>query len=254
MAGIGDRNLYQAVYEATLRIARAGSVPRLILKPGVGLMRSVGAGHAWSDARSAMTVPPGSSAGDRNRYNGRRPDGRPGHGALYLGEWDAVRAELHHYHVQGLADDPRTPLAALFALEQRAVDLDGGFLDKISYRYETCADVALAHAGQLASLLRRDPAVEKAVASHSGLRGDLAAALRSDDYSVCRALGHGIWDARCGIAGVGAASARADLEWYNVVLFGDDQACLDGWLRPLAQYRFSYDAKGRPHIEVRPVR
>lgn len=236
---IQNIQLYEAVYQATLRLAKKNLLPVVSRHTNERVYRSVPPGTWYTGPAAALKIAPGSDTSDDNRFSGVRPDGRPGNGALYLGSWDGVRCEVEYYNVlQEMLRDNTVNPTLLEAVASGSVNLDvEAFYGRKSVEARLTKDVSVVDIAGAAALLQQDAQVQRF------LRHGVEHEIVSDDYSFCRGMAHGVYDAKIAARGVTMQSARAWTQktGQNIVFF-DSMA--EGGTLPLQALR-EFDVIGR---------
>jgi hypothetical protein len=232
---IKDTERYDRYYDVAHDALQKGIFPRVTLPVGQLVVR------VMKGPYNARSIPPGSSKGTGNRFNGLRLDGRAGHGALYVGTVAGVLREYTHYSVlekqekDGSAIRPavlespgsqalRAPIwkpaaadeTADFMKKQRtgALPLNTEskfYLFRIN-RTLQFADLRITTLAPFMAQLRASGARRYGISSGSMI--DLLAMVASnpDDYSASRGFADAVFDLRrrTVLAGVCAFSSRAD--------------------------------------------
>ncbi len=245
---------YDRFYDIATDVLKLGRWPTMTLAAGTLLARAVTAkalkddvlGRAI-DVEGARQVPPGSAMNSFNRFSGRRLDGRPGQGALYVATIAAGVREITHYAMQRRRghDGLNNPLPAELwkpgqgtdAVRQFRQQAEAGELpadpdpqNVFLYRLasnQTLADLRLPTLAALMAQLKSTPgwAARYGLAAHARFDLLTAAVADAQDYSAARGLADALADAaqRTGVAGLCAYSSRADTE-TGLVFEGHDDA------------------------------
>jgi hypothetical protein len=215
---------YDIAFDAMLR----GELPSMTVDTGKLMLRVVNASLTIEQARS---IPPGSSMNGNNRFSGPRLDGRNGQGALYVGTLGGILREHAHYSLQtypssklGTATPtlfkPGAPDATRAFMQQQKTGAmphspQRFHLFRLKYPLQF-ADLRMT---ALAPLFHRLRASGEArgrygMVDHMPLEMLMSAVGDAQDYSAARGIADAVFDRRhsTGLAGVCAASARADTD------------------------------------------
>ena len=214
---IKDVERYDRYYDIAYDALQKRSFPRMTLPVGSLMVR------VMKGPYNARAIPPGSSTGIWNRFNGIRLDGRAGHGALYVGTVAGVLREYAHYSLPDAGTPPpqiwkaSTPdVTSAFMRGQRTgaapVNVDTKFyLFRLS-RPLHFADLRTTALAPFMAQLRASGARRYGLDSEAQVDFLATAASGPDDYSASRGIADAVYDQRrlTGIAGVCAFSSRAD--------------------------------------------
>lgn len=243
---------YDRFYDIATDVVNAGGWPSMQMAAGTLLLRAVPSGTRKGDhfakpidVEGARQVPPNSAMNSFNRFSGRRLDGRPGQGALYVGTVAGSLREFVHYAMQRRRgeDGLKQPLPPRLWMPGKADEVRGfvkagagGQLDAdptphniFLYRLATrlsLADLRLPALATVMARLKATPAWAARYGLAAQARFDLltAAVVDAQDYSAARGLADALADAapRTGHAGICAHSSRADTENGLVLVDQDD--------------------------------
>jgi len=230
---------YDRYYDIAYDALRKRMFPRVTLPKDSLVVRAMKGPY---DPRG---IPPGSSTGIGNRFNGIRLDGRAGHGALYIGTVTGVLREHTHYSLReksgsvtrldGSETKP-TPLwkpsgtdsTAHFMHGQRtgASPVNSATKFHLMRVNQTLhfADLRVTSLSRFMTQLRLSGAQQYGITSEADVDFLAMAASGPDDYSAARGIADAVFDLRhqSGLAGVCAFSSRADSDSGLVVSAEDD--------------------------------
>ena len=212
--------LYNAVYHESFKMAKSGTLPMHRYQTGKKLMRSIPGGQPYTNMNGARTISPVGHVSTGNRYSGIKSTG-PGHGALYLGEWNAVRAEMHHYQFEKpLLDNPKTPVSLLRAADMGVVNRDTAFIKQVNYELVLIKGIDYVNSDALQKLLVKNPNVLDVISVGTN---PITIFQDPSDVSGCRGIADAIYDSKCGYNGVSFMSTRGydDVQGLNVAHFGE---------------------------------
>jgi hypothetical protein len=221
---IEDVERYDRYYDMTYDGIQNRMIPGIALPAGSMVVRG-------NDPKyDARVIPPGSASKLTNRFSGLRPDGRAGHGALYIGTLTGVLRERAHYAMPGWTKQPPkvwTPSSSdatsEFMREQRAGAVPDPEYKFYLYRVNETLQFADLRLTTLASFMKR--MLREGAAQRYGLSGRAVldflarASANPNDYSASRGMADALFDTRklSGFAGVCALSSRADRDSGFVV-------------------------------------
>lgn len=254
MCKIGNKNLYEAVFEAAIKKVERNAVPDHLLLSGVQLYRAVSPEHmpVITNPAGGINMVSLSSVNeclkardqsiDRNRFSGVTAAGVPGpKGAVYFFKNQAAGlAELMHYAER----DNRLP----WEIKTRRVSVPHLMATKaiLIVTLKTnmlVADLSIHHqsgAGEVRRFLNdigREPNVSKLLAGKS--LPDMM--LDETDYSVSRAVGHAVQCSphlRGMIAQTARQTERLGETGSNICLFARPGETVSGLKAETALYFF----------------
>ncbi len=243
---------YDRFYDIATDVLNAGGWPTMQVAADTVVVRAVTTKppeddilHRPIDADGARRVPPYAAMNSYNRFSGRRLDGRPGQGALYVGTVAGTVREFVHYAMQRRRgkDGLKQPLPPRvwtpgngdtvrdFRHVQKRADMPPDpephrlFIYRLASTV-TLADLRLPALATVMAHLKRTPAwaARYGLVGHAGFDLLTAAVADAQDYSAARGLADALADGakRDGFAGIAAHSSRGDTE-TGLVIHGKAQ-------------------------------
>lgn len=222
IAKISNPDRYDRYYDITYDAIQNGMFPTVELPAGSLVVRVndpkyVRLNDPKYDARG---IPPASATDPGNRFSGLRPNGRAGHGALYIGTIGGVLREHVHYNSPKQPDKIWTPasneVTAEYMHEQRTGAAVHATKKLYLFQVNTTLRFADLRLTALTAFFQR--VLQTGGRQRYGLADDviidfLARAVSDAvDYSAPRGVADAVFDTskRSGLAGVCAFSSRAD--------------------------------------------
>lgn len=215
---------YDRFYDIVFEAIEHGRLPTIQLPAGQILLRK-----SQRDIEQSRTIPPTSysTMSLANRYSGRRLDGKPGQGALYVGTIAGILREHTHYALSGKASPtpvyrPGTSADAtkrFIDTEKAGVTPKAGIAGRPFHAYRllramTFADFRLPSLTRLFAMVRATPDASRrfGIVDWSPVDFQIVAVNAAVDYSAARGMADAVYDAGTarGLRGVCAISARAD--------------------------------------------
>jgi hypothetical protein len=229
---------YDRYYDIAYEALRDGQLPHLTLPIGAFLVR------VMKGPYDPLQIPPGSSMNAGNRFSGRRLDGRPGQGALYVATIAGVLREHAHYSLLSKTTAFAPPIPPLY--KPGAPDATRAFIDaqlkgapppsadskfyllRVS-RALRFADLRISSIAPLMYRIRLSgrEGNRYGITESSPVDFQISAPSDAVDYSASRGMADAVFDRRAttGDAGVCAFSSRADTDAGIVVPLEGDPTC-----------------------------
>lgn len=228
IAKIGNVERYDRHYDIIYDAIQNRAFPTIALPAGSLVVRV-------NDPRyDARGIPPASATSVDNRFSGLRPDGRAGHGALYVGTIAGVLREHAHYSLPKKPGEIWKPssrdVTSEFMRKQRTGAAVHATKKLFLFQVNRTLQFADLRITALTSFFHR--VLQSGGRQRYGLAEnvniDFLARSVSDpnDYSAPRGIADAIFDTskRSGLTGVCAFSARADRDNGFVVSAEGDRS------------------------------
>lgn len=226
---IKDVQRYDRYYDLTYDALQKRLFPRTTLDAGQLVVR------VMKGPYNARSIPPGSSTGTWNRFNGSRLDGRPGQGALYVGTVTGTLREYTHYSLPasgmqpekiwrpGVADASKTFMQGQRAGAPPVDDQQKFYLFRVNQTLHF-ADLRTTALTPFMTQLLQGGAQRYGIVNSAQVDFLATAAAGPEDYSAPRAIADAIYDLRglTGLSGVCAYSSRADSDSGMILSSGGD--------------------------------